>query len=588
MLTRRFICAIIFLTGVEDFVACLKRKDGTITMTLNVTKRFFAVFAAVTLAICAMLAVVPTAQAKQTSQTIKGKVYEYNEKTDYTFEDAKTIVTKNGSPFGTFEVSGDVEFLGGAFIVNSGNLNFRYSFKQSRLAVAETEWNIVADSGKTVGNTTLKNKIESGAVIVQTSLDKKNWFDAAVITNVFTSDTPLKEDVYQTTVIEQQNGCYYRVIVVYEMERVIGSHEVIAFELADKETKRVSEVYEFYVEDKERGRIVSVGDVPRKELGAKVKTDNDKGYTGNLAIDKNDPHYGWEIGKFTVNGYTRETTDKAGNPVFLKNLGDRVVLWFTLKQDINRLNGKETLTIAEDNGGYDQQFEIPKTYFGRGTLIIRYTDHEGRTHAPVIYTNYLAANAVPGVDTRVQLFEEGDYEVSLDYKIKNNPRQLGSVSVIPTYTSYKIAFRFSVRNGNGMAFPFDLKTGNELQDKAITPNGFRLDMAKSRYLHIDVVRQTIKINSNGTITTDIRFNRPAKDGDSYKDEGIYTFTIKNQYTDSDPITKTIYVGNNRYLLALANSGLSVFELNEKIMEGYIVNSRGTLVKEVVRDIAGAP
>ena len=75
-------------------------------------------------------------------------------------------------------------------------------------------------------------------------------------------------------------------------------------------------------------------------------------------------------------------------------------------------------------------------------------------------------------------------------------------------------------------------------------------MAKSRYLTIDVERQTIKVNADGTISTDTRFNRPAKDNETYSDEGIYIFTVKNLYTDSAPTTKTIYVGTDKYLMAL--------------------------------------
>ena len=64
--------------------------------------------------------------------------------------------------------------------------------------------------------------------------------------------------------------------------------------------------------------------------------------------------YGWSLGTFLVNGYTREISSN-GTPVFLKNVGDKVTLWFTLTQDINNLNGKSALTISEDTNGYDQR-----------------------------------------------------------------------------------------------------------------------------------------------------------------------------------------------------------------------------------------
>ena len=43
---------------------------------------------------------------------------------------------------------------------------------------------------------------------------------------------------------------------------------------------------------------------------------------------------------------------------------------------------------------------------GYGTLIIRHTDFEGTKHEPIIYTNYLEANATNGANTVVQMFEE--------------------------------------------------------------------------------------------------------------------------------------------------------------------------------------
>lgn len=211
------------------------------------------------------------------------------------------------------------------------------------------------------------------------------------------------------------------------------------------------------------------------------------------------------------------------------------------------------------------EFEIPQTNFGRGTLIIRYTNEQGKSEKPIVYTNYLAANTRTGADTKVILFEEGDYEVSLDYEIKKNS----------SYTDYKISFRFSVRNGNCMVFPFDTVTGAELSDHAITANGFMLDMAKSRYLTIDVKRSIPTVGMDGQLYEDVRFNRPAKDGDSYTDEGIYTFTVRNLYTGESTI-KTIYVGTSKYLNALSASGLSIVELNAQIAQGAEVLDDGTI------------
>lgn len=53
-------------------------------------------------------------------------------------------------------------------------------------------------------------------------------------------------------------------------------------------------------------------------LGTVVNAGHDTGFSENNAISENDPHFGWKLGEFYVNGYTRVTEDKNGTPVFLK------------------------------------------------------------------------------------------------------------------------------------------------------------------------------------------------------------------------------------------------------------------------------
>ena len=211
----------------------------------------------------------------------------------------------------------------------------------------------------------------------------------------------------------------------------------------------------------------------------------------------------------------------------------------------------------------------------RGTLIVRYTDEKGIKHDPEIYTNYLSANATTSADTVVKLFEEGDYEVALDYEIKKTPRKVGSIEVVPEYTNYRIFFSFKIRNGNCMVYPFDVVTGSELTDETITANGFLLDMAKSRYLNIDVTRAVVTMGANGYVE-DIRFDRPAKDGDQYTDEGIYTFRVKNLYT-GESIQKKIYVGDTDYMRALSRNNITVSDLNYQLAQGGVIESDGSII-----------
>ena len=312
-------------------------------------------------------------------------------------------------------------------------------------------------------------------------------------------------------------------------------------------------------------------------LGETANAGLDTGYSRDDPIGKDDVHYSWELGRFLVSDYTRVSEDN-GTPVFLKNVGDEVTLSFNLQQDINQLNGNADVTIDKDPNGYDQRLGVPQQDFGLGTLIIRYTDYQNNRHEPTVYTNYLEGVS-KDADTVVKTFEEGDYEVVLDYSIKNvNHGRLPwvNVEIFPGVTDYTMRFNFKVRNGNCMVYPFDVKTNDELTNTAFTENGFRLDLARSRYLDIDVKKEMLA--NNGTeLVADTRFNKPARDGEEFTDEGVYTFTVTNRYTGQST-TKMVYVGKDPVLKAHATTGKPVSEIQAMIDDGATVSDDGTLVK----------
>ncbi len=224
-------------------------------------------------------------------------------------------------------------------------------------------------------------------------------------------------------------------------------------------------------------------------------------------------------------------------------------------------------TIEEQRQLVVLYFQTTPTNFGRGALIIRYTDYQHNPSEPQIYTNYLEANTSLNADTKVSLFEEGDYEVALDYEITED-------KLIGTVAHYRIFFKFSIRNGNCMAFPFDLNTGDELTNSSMTDNGFRLDLAKSRYLKVIVKREMLADSADGLVE-DTRSNGPAKDGEEYNRDGIYTITVTNQYTNQQTIKK-IYVGTNKILRAYMATGLPITEISDLLSQGATINDDGTI------------
>ena len=73
----------------------------------------------------------------------------------------------------------------------------------------------------------------------------------------------------------------------------------------------------------------------------------------------------------------------------------------------------------------------------------------------------------------------------------------------------------------------------------------------------------------------MRFNKPAKDGESYTDEGIYTITVSNPYT-KQTTTKIIYVGTDKVLKAHVMSGLSISDIEYKLSLGATIDDFGNI------------
>lgn len=509
---------------------------------------------------------------KSEKNAIVGKVYEFDKNDDYDISESdKSSSTDKVETYGEFSLLGNIGNVSEkngvpAYEVTSGNLNLYYTYSDALLKAEEKKWHLVADKGKKLDGNKLDKKILKGAIIIQTSKDRKNWTDIKCLTNAFDDEPVRTETLYKTTDVQILNGCYYRIIVAYKTEKLEKIKKIAFVPVKDYEYKKTAEVYEFYAYSPSTEQEVSESE-QTYALGKKTRVQEFDGYSGSSEIEKKDIHYNWDIGQFFVSGFTDKVKESDGNIVFLKNVGDKVTLWFNLNQNINELNGDKDLKITDDTEGYDKYFETERTDFGKGTLIIRYTDYNNNSSEPQVYKNYLAANTSVGADTKVQLFEEGDYEVALDYEVTSD-------QLIDKVGHYRIFFTFSVRNGNCMVYPLDISTGSELTNSSMTENGFMLDLAKSRYLQINVKREVLTDSANGLVE-DTRSNAPAKDGEKYTEEGIYTITATNQYTNQKT-TKKIYVGTNNLMKAVMTSGLSIEEINKLISEGATIDDEGTL------------
>lgn len=539
------------------------------TRICNSIARLLA-FATSAMALCSF--VYTPCFAENGNTAVVGKLYEFEEKSEYEISSAQSSSTTTSSnTYGEFLLNGNIKnsiSKNGvpSYEVEDGKLSLVYKYDDTLLNADMDSWHLFGDDVNKIDGQVLANSVQKGTILLQTSMDRLNWTDAVCMTNVFSSTPICSDSFYETKDIELINGCYYKVIVAYET-RIRTEDSNFWFVDTDKfDYKKYAEVYEFYAYTGSSNEKETIDYSRTYNIGSRVRTKNFDGYYGEENIAKNDIHYGWDLGNFFISGYTdkRVSNDEV---VLLKNVGDKVTLWFNLSQNIDALNGQNNLFISSDSSAFDQYFETPKTDFGKGALIIRYTDYNNNKSEPQIYTNYLEANTSFGADTKVQLFEEGDYEVALDYEVTKD-------ELIDTRGHYRIFFKFSVRNGNCMAYPFDISTGSELTNSSMTENGFRLDLAKSRYLKVNIKREVLKDSADGLVE-DTRFNGPAKDGEEYTEEGIYTITVSNDYTNQFTVKK-IYVGTNKVLRAYMTTGLSIPEINNLVADGATIMDDGTI------------
>lgn len=249
-----------------------------------------------------LIGLVPLTVTATTGITdVPGKVYEFDKDGHYEFADSDRYADSSESnTYGSFSVSGNIASVNSkdgipAYEVTEGNLRFFYNYSNSMLDADPDSWHLVEDKSKKVNDLTLDSNVLKGAIILQTSKDRVNWINVGTTTNAF-ADTPVRTDaIYDTTDVQLINGCFYRVIVVYEL-RIRTEQSKILFINTDKyENKKCAEVYEFYAYTNS-GESTVTDPNQTYSLGSRVRVENFDGYSGEESIDKDDPHYGWNLG----------------------------------------------------------------------------------------------------------------------------------------------------------------------------------------------------------------------------------------------------------------------------------------------------
>ena len=187
------------------------------------------------------------AYANKTSLSVPANVYDLDKDSNYVIGEASPSTS---SAIGTLSIKGVVKVSDEmnsfpAYEVRDGNAAFAYRISSSILNHAEDEWHLIDDKTKKVNGLTLDSNILSGALILQTSLDGVTWTEDILMSDIFADDTDTDE-FYTTKDVQLQNGCYYRVIVAYKMERRTEDSKILFVTTKNYEYKQVAEVYEFY------------------------------------------------------------------------------------------------------------------------------------------------------------------------------------------------------------------------------------------------------------------------------------------------------------------------------------------------------
>ncbi|MBD5460835.1 MAG: hypothetical protein HDR26_07830 [Lachnospiraceae bacterium] len=214
----------------------------------------------------------------------------------------KPFTSENGNTYGTFFISGNIANIGErdgvpSYEVSDGSLALFYNYGDVILNADIDSWHLVEDNSKKVADITLSSDIMKGTIILQTSKDRKTWVDVNAITNAF-SDTPVRtSSIYSTSDVQLINGCFYRVIVVYELRIRTEESNFLFINTNKYDYKKCAEVYEFYAYI-DTGEMDAIDPNQTYNLGSRVRVADFDGYFGSETIDKKDVHYGWELGHF--------------------------------------------------------------------------------------------------------------------------------------------------------------------------------------------------------------------------------------------------------------------------------------------------
>jgi len=193
----------------------------------KMSKRIGAIVASATvlLSSIAIMSTPITAFAKETTENVAGDYYEFDKGSKYEISEVENGgQVSSEAPYGLFSINGNMKAIDdvngvAAYEVQDANVLISYKLNENYVNAADDSWHLVDDKSKTVDGMKLENDICSGAIVLQTSLTGESWITDVVYTDIRDEESAYVEEFYTSRDIQQVNGCYYRVIVCYKLNK---------------------------------------------------------------------------------------------------------------------------------------------------------------------------------------------------------------------------------------------------------------------------------------------------------------------------------------------------------------------------------
>lgn len=187
-------------------------------------------------------------------ESVPGQIYILTEEEDDYDCSKKTGVSseKGIETYGKFFVQGDIASVEKkdelpSYKVNGVTLALVYEFDKKYLEDKKGEWQLIEEDAEEINGVELQDEMGKGVIVVQRSIDGKNWRTVSEYDNVFEKNSLEDGEIYSACDLELINGCYYRVLVAYGLRKMQEEDDSFVGKIIDKNIYLYHRYVEQYV-----------------------------------------------------------------------------------------------------------------------------------------------------------------------------------------------------------------------------------------------------------------------------------------------------------------------------------------------------